>query len=341
MEKIDFVIPWVDGNDPEWQRNKSKWEGKDDTVSNSADGNTDCRYRENGFLRYWFRGVEKYAPWVNTIHFVTCGQKPEWLNESHPKLHLVSHEDYIPKEYLPTFNSNTIELNYHRIEELSEHFVLFNDDVFLLRPVEPTFFFKNGQPVLKTSLQYKEYIGYNNWSRVVFNDYCVVNNAFDIPKAIWQNRKKWFSIKDLGPRKAKNNLICYYANRTLPVSAYGHVALPHLKSTLQELWERQPEVMHQSSIHKFRSDDQVNQWLLCAWNQAKGNFFPVRENRLGQILPITPQWLEKICWLIENQATAQLCVNDSSDNTEPERCQKALKKAFESILPEKSSFEKY
>jgi len=77
MEKIDFVIPWVDGNDPEWQRNKSKWEGKDDTVSNSAEGNTDCRYRENGFLRYWFRGVEKNAPWVNTIHFVTCGQKPE------------------------------------------------------------------------------------------------------------------------------------------------------------------------------------------------------------------------------------------------------------------------
>jgi hypothetical protein len=61
---------------------------------------------------------------------------------------------------------------------------------------------------------------------------------------------------------------------------------------------------------------------------------------LGKILPITPQWLEKICWLIENQATAQLCTNDSSDNTEPERCQKAIKKAFESILPEKSSFEK-
>ena len=31
------------------------------------------RYRDWDLLRYWFRGVERFAPWVRRIHFVTWG----------------------------------------------------------------------------------------------------------------------------------------------------------------------------------------------------------------------------------------------------------------------------
>jgi hypothetical protein len=55
----------------------------------------------------------------------------------------VKHEDYIPKEYLPTFNANTIELNFHRIKELSEHFVYFNDDTFITNYMNESDFFEN------------------------------------------------------------------------------------------------------------------------------------------------------------------------------------------------------
>ncbi len=88
------------------------------------DANADCRYRDYGLLRYWFRSVERFAPWVNRMFFVTCGQKPEWLDENNPRLRLVNHADYIPAACLPTFQSNTIELNLHRIPDLSERFVL-------------------------------------------------------------------------------------------------------------------------------------------------------------------------------------------------------------------------
>lgn len=340
MEKIDFIVTWVDGDDPVWQKEKNRWEGLGGTESDAPDANEECRYRENGLLRYWFRAVEKFAPWVNTVHFVTCGQRPEWLNEAHPKLHLVNHEDYIPKEYLPTFNSNTIELNFHRIEELSEYFVCFNDDVFLLRPVEPSFFFREGQPVLKTSLQYYRNVGYNNWSRMLFNDYCIVNRSFDMKKTIWQNRKKWFSIKELGYNKARRNLLCYLANGTLPVSSYGHVSQPHLKSTLQEVWEQYPEIMHHASLSKFRSDDQVNQWLMCAWNQAKGNFYPATVETLGRCVNVCLERLDDVCGLIESGTIAQICVNDSHRNTEAERCHQEVAQSMEIILPEKSSYEK-
>lgn len=135
---IDFVIPWVDGSDPEWRKSKNKYSGKIDEPVDI----TDARYRDWDILKYWFRGVEKYAPWVHKIYFVTCGQKPDWLNENHEKLILVNHEDYIPREYLPTFSANPIELNFHRIKNLSEHFVYFNDDVFITSKVEPEVFFK-------------------------------------------------------------------------------------------------------------------------------------------------------------------------------------------------------
>ena len=53
-------------------------------------------------------------------------------------MRIVRHEDYIPGEFLAqTFNSHTIELDFHRIPGLSEQFVYFNDDMFLLQQDKP------------------------------------------------------------------------------------------------------------------------------------------------------------------------------------------------------------
>ena len=123
--KIDFVLPWVDGNDPKWLKEKNKY------ITYKGDSNIN-RYRDFDNLKYLFRGIEKYASWVNKIFFVTWGHIPKWLNTNNEKIRIVKHDEFIPKEYLPTFNSNVIELNLHRIQDLSEHFVLFNDDVFIL-----------------------------------------------------------------------------------------------------------------------------------------------------------------------------------------------------------------
>jgi hypothetical protein len=339
MEKIDFILAWVDGTDPKWIAEKKKYENN--IVESSEEANAECRYRpETEMLRYWFRSVEKFAPWVNKIHFVTCGQKPDWLNINHPKLNLVNHKDYIPSDYLPTFNANTIEMNFHRIDGLSEKYVYFNDDMFLTRPVLPECFFKNGFPVLLTDLRYYKGIGYNNWSRLIFNDYCLVNKSFRIKKAIWDNKNKWFNVRELGIKRAIQNFICYKVNMTLPVGLYGHVAHPHLKSTLQEIWDKYPEIMGQAMTHKFRTDDQVNQWLLCAWNQAKGVFYPAHESKIGKNSSLGPDNVENVCEAIKSQQYPQICINDTNNNTEPEYCISKIIAAFETILPIKSSFEK-
>ena len=112
---VDIVITWVDGSDKQWQHQRASYKYAETGKKEEA-----VRYRDQGTLKYVFRSIEKYAPWVRKIHFITCGQIPEWMNTSNPKIHLVNHKDYIPDEYLPTFSSHTIELNFHNICEFKK-----------------------------------------------------------------------------------------------------------------------------------------------------------------------------------------------------------------------------
>ena len=173
---IDFVLLWVDGADPAWRAEFARYRAAarpaaDGTITAgtaavagtaaaltitatpatdtpAADGTdaSEQRYRDWGLLRYWFRGAERFAPWVRRIHLVTWGHLPPWLDRAHPKLRIVRHTDYIPAEWLPTFNSNVIELNLGRLEGLAERFVLFNDDTLLTAPCHASDFFRRGLP---------------------------------------------------------------------------------------------------------------------------------------------------------------------------------------------------
>ena len=339
-DRIDFVLTWVDGSDKAWLELKRKYEKSEMGVScTDVNANAECRYRDYGLLRYWFRAVEKFAPWVNKVFFVTCGQKPEWLNVNHPKLVWVKHEDYIPSKYLPTFHSCTIELNLHRLPALSEQFVLFNDDVFLIRPISPEFFFKDSLPVLPCDMKLYRFYGYNHWSRVCMNDFGVITGNFNIKKSIWSCREKWFSISKLGFRQAMANIVRYKVNKTFFISGFEHLANPHLKSTMEEVWEKCPDVMDVTSKDRFRADSHVNPWMLSAWNLAKGSFYPVRTGERGIDVHISPSQIDTICNIIKKQSVSQMCLNDSSDNVDPEFCNNEIRKAFEAILPGKSSFE--
>ena len=342
-EQIDFVIPWLDGNDPKWREQMMASRAECLKTANTfglGDANDACRYREMGLLRYWFRGVEKFAPWVNKIYFVTCGQKPEWLDENHPKLVLVDHKDYIPSDYLPTFNSIPIELNLHRIHSLSEHFVLFNDDVFLIKNVAPDYFFKNGDPVLPCNLKTYLYYRFDGWSRTCFNNYCVVNQNFNIKKTIWENRRKWFNIRKLGLKRALLNIAYYGLNKTTADKDFEHLATPHLKSTLQNVWNTCTNVLEYNSQSRFRTSNDINHWLLCAWNMAQGHFYPVKPGSRGENINVSRNQIGLICDTIKRQRMSQVCLNDTWENDDPDYCFMQIRLAFDSILPEASSFEK-
>ena len=171
---IDIVVLWVDGSDPEWQIEKAKYSSRKLDDTNSVN-----RFRDWGLMPYWFRAVENYIPWVRTIHFVTCGQVPSFLKLDHPKLHFVTHREFMPEDCLPTFNSCAIEMNIHRIEGLAEHFLYMNDDTFIGRPLKPETFFKNGLPCINGSEQIIPPINTTETARhMAINDIGVINDHF-------------------------------------------------------------------------------------------------------------------------------------------------------------------
>ena len=185
QDRIDIVILWVDGADPLWLEEKAKYSPKKADYSSDAN-----RFRDWDNLQYFFRGIEKYAPWVGNIFFITWGHVPAWLNTDHPKLKIIRHSDYIPRQYLPTYNSNTIELNLHRIEQLSEQFILFNDDMFLIRPSKPEDFFMNGQPRDEFSLNPVLPMGEKyRIAHTIVNNMGVINTHFDKKACFKQHGK--------------------------------------------------------------------------------------------------------------------------------------------------------
>jgi glycosyltransferase involved in cell wall biosynthesis len=142
---VDIVYTWVDGNDPEWQARRDRLWAELDHPPVAAAGAA-ARFRERDELRYSLRSVDMFAPWVRHVFIVTAGQRPSWLDDTHPQITVVDHRDVFgDRGTLPTFNSHAIESQLHRIDGLAEHFLYFNDDVFIGRPqAKTTFFHANG-----------------------------------------------------------------------------------------------------------------------------------------------------------------------------------------------------
>lgn len=139
---IDVVYTWVDGADPEWAaRRNERLATLGGPAAIRRESHDDIRFADHGELRYSLRSLEQFLPWVRTVHIVTAGQRPDWLVDNHPRLHLVDHTDILEPDALPTFNSLSIETGLHRIEGLSESYLYFNDDVFAGRSVTPRDYF--------------------------------------------------------------------------------------------------------------------------------------------------------------------------------------------------------
>lgn len=327
--KIDFVVTWVDGSDPKWLTEKEKYHSN--KKDNSASSN---RFRDLELMRYWFRGVEKYAPWVNNIFFITCGHYPSWLNLNNPKLRFVKHTEYIPGELLPTFNSNVIEMHLNNIKELAEQFVLFNDDIFLISDVVPEDFFRDGK-VCDTALlgcisstDYKDI-----FPHILLNNCSIINKYFDKKEVIRKYKKQFISLKygkDILRTLLLKPFVFFSDFRNL------HLAVSHLKSNFDEIWEKEPEIMYNATKARFRSKEDINHWLVQTWNICKGTFIP-KSPKFGKKFELGED--DGITEYIIEQKGKMICVNDSSDLIDFDKIKKDLHDAFEKILPEKSSFE--
>ena len=336
LEKIDFVVTWVDSNDPEWIRSYNHYRPEKPITD-------DARFRNWNFFRYWFRAVERYAPWVNKVFLVTNGKFPDWINPECKKIKLVKHSDYIPEKYLPTFNSNTIELNLGRIEELSEHFVLFNDDIFINAPVKPDYYFRDGLPCdynfespYSNRLHTKE-----NKFGIGITRYCnvaILNSHFNRKEVIRQAWNKWYgkhlwgkplllSLLMLG-REQFENFITFHLEESM------------LKSVFQEVWEKEPDALD-SSCSRFRLETNLNQWLMRYWQLALNKFYPLRRKGITYER-YNEDILADLQKVLLEERTNSICINDNTYCSEKDflLASKIIRECLEQKFPNTSIFEK-
>lgn len=333
---IDFVVTWLDSSDPSWQKEYAKYKGEETKGDQS-----ESRFRDWDLFRYWFRAVEAYAPWVNKVFLVTNGKIPDWINENHPKLVLVKHDDYIPKQFLPTFNSCTIELHMNKIEGLSEHFVYFNDDSFINAPITPEYYFKkclpcdcNEESILNVPVWDKDY-KYGIYHSML-TDIGVINAHFKRWSTVRNSLRRWLG-PHLGFRGILLSLYLFRQNRFIGFK-WRHFEQPFLKSVFEEAWEK-AKVNLEDSCTRFRQEVILNPYFFRYWQFATNRFYPSK--RKGFSLRLKSGNKNIIISSMNNPKVKSLCLNDTPYCTHNEylKLKPIIKAAFDKKFPAKSSFE--
>lgn len=292
---MDIVITYVNGLDPVWQRDYEKY---------TSQPVLEKRFRDWGTLRYLFRGIAENMSFIRKVHLVVSheSQVPEWINRE--EVNVVLHEDIIPEEYLPVFNSNPIEMHLHRIEGLDEEYLYFNDDVFPLQHCEPTDFFKDGKCFLGMS------------------HHLIVNNMF---KHICRNSDR-LARKALGLKSR----LCFLRPQ--------HICTPMFKSECEELYEKMKEEIL-SHITRIRTNSNVAQYIFLNYAYLKGRLINKRLSKRHFSVGVSS--ISRLASFIKKPTRQLACINDVQLSEERyAELRKALLNAFEERFPQKSKYER-
>lgn len=296
---MDYVITWVNNQDPIWQECYKNSNPRSATIAQAASGE---RFRDYGYLKYHFRGIAKNLPWIDNVYLVVSNieQVPEWINQDTVKV--VLHGQIIPEKYLPTFNSCTIEMFLKNIPGLSEEFIYANDDMYIINPCEPEDFFKDGKPLIHLNQGQLSLAG-NQFKKVVSKQYNIV--------------------KQLYPSELKP----HYGNYFKP----EHLALGHLKSMHQEVWSKLEKEI-ENSISTFRESYNFNQYLFTFATVFSGHYIDKAMD--GEYTSIAN--IPNIDWIV-NSNKKQLCLNDTRRSSENDLLK--VKEALNILFPDKCKYE--
>lgn len=242
IEKIDAVITWVDGDDPRHRAKRQKFGSQRQFSEESVAGDT--RFNSLGEIFYCVASINRFAPWINKIYIVTDEQNPHlepFLEQNFPQgyipIEIVDHKVLFRgyEEFLPTFNSISIESMTWRIPGLSDKFIEFNDDFMLSAPVSPEDFFAEGDSVIC----YADKRSY--WLTALTRLLKYRNGG---TKLVSFKESMLNAATLLGNR-------CFYLK-------IDHTPRALLRSLYEEFFTKNPNSLHQNISHRFRHYTQFN-----------------------------------------------------------------------------------
>lgn len=230
---IDAVITWVDNGDTAHQEKLFKY-----LPENKVNARREFKKRfvEVEELKFVVHSILIYAPFIRKIFIVTDNQVPKFIKNDisnrYEKVKIVDHKDIFKKDalYLPVFNSRSIETKLYDIPNLSEHFIYFNDDIFLLKPLNQLHFFREGLPVIRGK--------WKKFKEDVFYKKLVPKKVNPKPK---HGLAQDLSAKTIGFKK---------------VFRFQHTPIPIRKKILKEFFEQNRDLEVKNIKHKFRNKQQ-------------------------------------------------------------------------------------
>lgn len=245
---IDIVYTWVDNHDSQWKKKFNEFNSINSTPLGKH-ATDKARFDNHNEIYYSIKSVLANMPWVRNIFIVTDNQKPDVLFLSE-KIKIIDHKEIIDNKFLPTFNSHVIEAHIHKIVGLSEHFIYFNDDVFVARPLMASHFFKNNG----------------------------IASLFLSTKSLEELKNRGVDTPTLSASLHSVALLNTHSAISID-SPLVHTYIPLRKSMFNMAWDIFPDNILSFLSHRFRTNDDLNlATFLVPWlTYIKGQAVPARD----------------------------------------------------------------
>ena len=132
--EIDLVLFYEDSSDSEWLNKLSAYVG----MPLIADP-----YDEEK-LKWCLKSIDSNLFWINKIFLVVPNknQLPDWI----AGVNSVEYNDFLPKELINCVSPTVAKLFVHRIPDLSNNFLLMDNNCFVLKRLSEEQFFAAGMP---------------------------------------------------------------------------------------------------------------------------------------------------------------------------------------------------
>ena len=180
------------------------------------------------------------------------------------------------------------------------------------------------------------------FNNILVNNMILLNEHYDRQDVLKKHRSKFYSLKDL---KGCVMNLCFLPLRRRDFFGfeYAHLPSPFLKSSLEAVWRESEDWLEQTCNHRFRSADDVNQYIFHNYQYVNGLFHPHCWRKDGLAVQINDgennNNVKELCDIIRNGSYKMVCANEA-DVSDFENTKAAIIRAFEELLPEKSMFEK-
>lgn len=262
---VDAVITWVDGNDEKWQEKINKYAPKKIDWSNKRET---IRYNSIDEIDIAIKSIVKNAPFIRNIFLVTDDQKPKnfdaiqvLASEKNINLELVDHKVIFRgfEDCIPNFNSCSIITMLYRIPNLSEHFLIFNDDTFLMKPTTISDFFIDGNPVIRG--MWSKYYEDQELRKLYYKTLAILGVKKDLSRPGYKKAQQK-SAKLLGLKK--------YLKR-------DHTPVSIRKSTLENYFNSKDK-LHDNVKYRFRNENQFIISGLSTHLEIKNNTYSLKKD---------------------------------------------------------------